>query len=164
MTSEDRPRSETAAVRVDPDAVSSPAGEDATATHGAVGRVEGEAVAAEARDRTAQTTVRRAEEQSAKAHEQAEQAREAEEAAERAEAEAREEEERARREAEDARRRAEESGGGAPVTSTRTNVPVAQQGQPIVFGPFTAEKPELLLAAAFVGGLLLGRILKVVTS
>jgi hypothetical protein len=35
---------------------------------------------------------------------------------------------------------------------------------PIVFGPFTAEKPELLVAAAFAGAFVLAQILKKITS
>jgi hypothetical protein len=38
------------------------------------------------------------------------------------------------------------------------------EGEPIVFGPFTAERPELLVVAAFVGALLVARILKKITE
>ena len=132
-----------------------------TVTDGAE-RATGDAIAADAHVDVAKTDTRRAEEATAEAQEAAEQARKAEEDARKAEERAREEEERARREAADASERRQEVGPAAGVSYTPP--PISAQGDPIVFGPFTAEKPELLVAAAFVGAFVLARILKAITT
>ncbi len=122
----------------------------------------GEAIAADARVDVAATVSRRAEEKTAKAHDAVEQARKAEEDARRAEEEAREAEERARRQPTEADEHRREAGPARIVRRMRP--PISAQGEPLVFGPFTAERPELLVAAAFAGAFVLARILKAITT
>jgi hypothetical protein len=108
---------------------------------------------------------KRADEQAGKAAEEAEKARAAEEEADRARRDAKEREERARRDADEARRRAEsnEAAGSRPG-AVALGSGWRAGGELTVFGPFTSEKPELLVVAAFVGGFLIGRILKKITE
>jgi hypothetical protein len=142
--------------------VEAPATTERSGTATGTERATGDAIAADAHVDVARTDTRRAEEATEKAHQAAEDARKAEEDARKAEERAREDEERARRQAAEAAERNQEVGPAAGVS--RTAPPISQQGDPIVFGPFTAEKPELLVAAAFVGAFVLARILKAITT
>jgi len=81
---------------------------------------------------------------------------------------AHEAEERARAHAQEVTSDAQDAARGVSGASTYRAVaestPPAGGGQPIVFGPFTAERPELLVAAAFVGGFLLAKIIRGIAS
>ncbi len=146
---------EPGAVRVDPD-------RHGTGTTGfddsAPSRAEAEARAGEIHAEVARTEVRRAEEQAARADDAVEEA-------ERRQQDAHQAEEQARRHAADVR--SEADGAARRVSSTSVSGgPSSTQGggDPIVFGPFTAERPELLVAAAFVGGFLLAKIIRGIAS
>ena len=146
---------EPGAVRVDPDRHSTAAtGVDDSAPS----RAEAEARAEEIHAEVARTEVRRAEEQAARADDAVEEAERRQQAAHAAE-------EQARRHAADTR--AEADGAARQVSSTslsRGRSTTGGGGDPIVFGPFTAERPELLVAAAFVGGFLLAKIIRGMAS
>ena len=162
---------EPGAVRVDPETVPTADAElrqEAAAqaeTETQAARVEAEARAEEIQAEVARTDARRAEEDAAEA-EQAVKRAEAERA--RAEQEQREAQERADRVAEDAdqaRERAANAGAPTHVVAARSRgFTERPSGEPIVFGPFTAERPELLVVAAFVGGLVLARIVRGIAS
>ena len=151
------PGMEPGAVPVDPD---SRAGTPASGDTGQPGRGEAQARAEEIHADVARTDARRAEEQAARADQAVEEA-------ERRQKDAHEAEERARRHAEEARADAEGAAQDVSRTSTTTATRTSAAGDggdPIVFGPFTAERPELLVAAAFVGGFLLAKIIRGMAS
>lgn len=151
---------EPGAVRVDPDQATL-GGADAKQHDAADVEREAQASRVEAAARTeqihaevARTDVRRAEEEVAEAERREREARSAEEEARRHEAEV-------RRDAEDAASRAPADGTAAPRIVPVTRGLAADPGEePIVFGPFTAERPELLVVAAFVGGFVLAKIIR----
>ena len=121
-------------------------------------RMEAQARAEEIHAEVARTDMRRAEEQAARADEAVEEA-------ESRRQEAHEAEERARRHALEVREDAEGAAQRASSSPTRGWSTVrGEVGDPIVFGPFTAERPELLVAAAFVGGFLLAKIIRGLAS
>lgn len=151
---------EPGAVRVDPDQATEDEA-DVKQHHAAdvereaqASRVEAAAHAEQIHAEVARTDVRRAEEEVAEAERREREARSAEEEARRHEAEV-------RRDAEDAAGRTPAAGSVTPRLVPVTGGLAADAGeQPIVFGPFTAERPELLVAAAFVGGFLLAKIIR----
>jgi len=121
----------------------------------------GRELASEGRAEGAETDTRRAQEKAAEAEQATKDAQEAEEEARKKEQEARDREERVQQETESAREQAADAGGttiGAPRGARATSA------EPIVFGPFTAEKPELLVGAAFAGAFVLARVLKAITT
>ncbi len=121
-------------------------------------RVEAQARAEEIRADVARTEARRAEEQAGRADEAVEEAERRQQAAHQAE-------EEARRHAREAREEADGAVQRVPSFPTRGwSAAGGTAGDPIVFGPFTAERPELLVAAAFVGGFLLAKIIRGLAS
>ena len=143
---------EPGAVRLDPDRYG------ADSNDAAPSRAEAEARAEEIHAEVARTEVRRAEEQAARADDAVEEAQ-------RHQQDAHQAEEQARRHAADVRTEAD--GAARRVSSTslsRGRGTTGGGGDPIVFGPFTAERPELLVAAAFVGGFLLAKIIRGMAS
>lgn len=151
---------EPGAVRVDPDQATL-SGADVKQHDAAdvereaqASRVEAAARAEQIHAEVARTDVRRAQEEVAEAERREREARSAEE-------EARRHEEEVRRDAEDAAGRASAVDTGTPRLVPVTGGLAADAGeQPIVFGPFTAERPELLVVAAFVGGFVLAKIIR----
>lgn len=127
-----------------------------------VARIEAEARAEEIHAEVAHTEARRAEEQTAKATEAVEQAERRRGEAEREQAAAHERDQAARTDAEQARRQADESGaaGRRIGPATRFSGLPEAGGEPIVFGPFTAERPELLVIAALAAGFVLAKIVR----
>jgi preprotein translocase subunit SecD len=126
-------------------------------------RVEAEARAEEIHAETARTEVRRAESETAKAADAVAEAEQRRDQAQAAEREAREHEERARGDAEQARDQVHGAPAGAPPVAgyiTSRGFVDSSSGEPIVFGPFTAERPELLVVAALVGGFLVAKIVR----
>jgi len=165
------PGQEPGAVRVSPEQVERAEKAAATAQQDVAARaeqdaqaarVEAEARAEEIHAETARTEVRRAEDETAKAADAVEEAERQRRRAEAAEREAREHEQRAARDAEEAHQRAEAVGapGAAAGYVTSGGFVQSPAGDPIVFGPFTAERPELLVGAAFVGGFLVAKIIR----
>lgn len=124
-------------------------------------RVEAEARAEQIHAEVARTDVRRAEEEVSEAAAAVEEAERRQRQADSTESEARRHEADARRDAEEAVRRADTSvTTGSPWIARARGLGEGGAGEPIVFGPFTAERPELLVAAAFVGGFLLAKIVR----
>ena len=123
--------------------------------------VEAEARAQEIHAEVARTEARRAEEQVARADESVEEAERERDAAHEAEERARRHAAEVRSDADDAAQRVTASGDRGTVIR-RSGSPGG--GDPIVFGPFTAERPELLVAAAFVGGFVLAKIIRGMAS
>lgn len=159
------PNREPGAVRVDP-ADGAQAAAAQTELHTQEARVEAQARGEEIHAEVARTDARRAEEETAKAADAVEQAER-----ERAEAEARQKEaqeraERAWEDAEQAREQAEATGatGGLRGLAARRGFADTATGEPIVFGPFTAERPELLVGAAVAGGFILAKIIRKIAS
>ena len=124
-------------------------------------RAEAAARAEEIHAEVARTEVRRAEDQTAQAAEAVEEAERKRKAAQEAEERARAHAEEVASDAQDAARGVS---GAASYRAVAGSTPAAGGGQPIVFGPFTAERPELLVAAAFVGGFLLAKIIRGIAS
>ena len=124
-------------------------------------RAEAEARAEEIHAEVARTDARRAEEEAAKADEAVEEAERRRQAAHEAEERARAHAQEVAREAQDAARGVT---GASSYRAVAESTPATGGGQPIVFGPFTAERPELLVAAAFVGGFLLAKIIRGIAS
>lgn len=122
-------------------------------------RVQAAADVAAIRGDVAQTDTRRAEEQVAKAADSIEQAQEEHAEAERQVAEARDREEQTERDARDARAHAQAVGGTSSTVAAR-GFSEAPAGDPIVFGPFTAERPELLVLAALAGGFVVAKLIR----
>jgi chromosome segregation ATPase len=134
-----------------------------TEVHAQTARVEAEARVEEIHAETATTDVRRAESETAEAAGAVEEAERRRAQAEADERGAREDQQRAFSDAEEARERAERLGtGGAPSVAQNTSSGFRESsaGEPIVFGPFTAERPELLVVAALVGGFLVAKIIR----
>ncbi len=121
-------------------------------------RAEATARAEEIHAEVARTEVRRAEEQAARADDAVAEAQ-------RRQQDAHEAEEQARRHAADVRQDADSAARGVSGTSLSGGRSSTHDGgDSIVFGPFTAERPELLVAAAFVGGFLLAKIIRGIAS
>ena len=128
-------------------------------------RVEAEARAEQIHVEVARTDVRRAEEDVSQAAAAVEEAERRQRQAETTESEARRHEADARRDAEEAVRRAGTAvTTGSPWAARAGGLGERGAGEPIVFGPFTAEKPELLVAAAFIGGFVLAKIVRKLAS
>lgn len=153
---------EPGAVPVDPDRVGQGGGASQSSSAAAEPtRAEAGARAEEIHAEVARTEARRAEEQAARADESVEDAERRQQAAHEAEAQARRHAEEVRSDADDAVQRVTATGAGGTVIR-RSGSPGG--GEPIVFGPFTAERPELLVVAAFVGGFLLAKIIRGMAS
>ncbi len=158
---------EPGAVRADPESATL-AGADARQRTAAdaereaqAARVEAEARAEQIHAEVARTDVRRAEDDVSQAAAAVEEAERRQRQAETAESEARRHEADARRDAEEAVRRGETSVTTmSPWASRARGLGGGRNGEPIVFGPFTAERPELLVVAAFVGGFVLAKIVR----
>lgn len=128
--------------------------QDAQAT-----RVLAEATEAEVRADVAETETRRLQEEHDEAVAEAERAESEREKRELELAAARKHEQQAEQDAEDARELAEKVGPVAPsIAAQGFRAPAA--GEPIVFGPFTAERPEFLVLAAFAGGFVLAKLIR----
>ena len=128
-------------------------------------RVEAEARAEQIHAQVARTEVRRAEDEVSQAADAVEEAERRQRQAETTESEARRHEADARRDAEEAVRRAGTTvTTGSPWAARARGLGESGSGEPIVFGPFTAERPELLVAAAFVGGFVLAKIVRKLAS
>ena len=117
-------------------------------------RAEAEARAEEIHADVARTEARRAEEQAARVDNAVEEADRKQQAAHEAE-------EQARRHAAEVSSDADGAARRVSTTSVSGRFSTSSDaGDPIVFGPFTAEKPELLVAAAFVGAFVLAKIIR----
>ena len=142
-------------------------------------RAESEARGAELREELATTDLRRAEEEEAKAEQAIEDAREKESKKERKRREAEERRVAAAAEADAARKQAEAAKAAARPTQERPSVSGASVTSPGLgsgtdpkaaaaanaprlasSAPDPAEKPELYVAGAFVGGFLFAKILR----
>lgn len=124
-------------------------------------RVGAEARAEQIHVEVARTDVRRAEDEVSQAAAAVEEAERRQHQAETTESEARRHEADARRDAEEAVHRAETSvTTGSPWAARARGLGEGGTGEPIVFGPFTAERPELLVAAGFVAGFVLAKIVR----
>ena len=124
-------------------------------------RAEAEARAEEIKAEVARTDARRAEEEAAKADEAVEEAESRRRAAHEAQEQARAHAQEVSSDAQDGARGVS---GASSYRAVAVSTPASGGGQPIVFGPFTAERPELLVAAAFVGGFLLAKIIRGIAS
>ena len=153
------PGREPGAVRVDPEDAAGAATEPVTGAAEPT-PAEAEARAEQIRAEVARTDLRRAEDEAARADDALADAQRRQEAAHAAEDEARQREQEIRGEADAATARVPSSLLAAPGAADRGQA----RGEPIVFGPFTAERPELLVAAAFVGGFLLAKIIRAMAS
>jgi hypothetical protein len=151
----DQPTEEVAAVQVDPATHAGQAGAASATT------AEGEARAAEIKRDVKETDARREQEETAKADEKLRKAQADKEREEREDAAARERAEWARKEAEAPRPRPAET-PGAPATVRPAAV--IGEPEPVTFGPFTAERPELIVGAALVAGFLVAKILRRLSS
>jgi hypothetical protein len=162
-TSDGDPGRAPGAVRVDPDRVGAGGdeGRPESAASAQPTRAEAEARAEQIHAEVADTEVRRAEDQAARADEAVEEAERQQRAAHQAEEDARGHAQEVRRDADDHAQRVPTT--VVVGTGGRTSIP-SDGGNPIVFGPFTAERPELLVAAAFVGGFLLAKIIRAMAS
>jgi hypothetical protein len=133
-------------------------------------RVESEARGAELRENIALTDARRAEEEVAKAQAEKEAAAEREEKLSRKERRAREKAERVHAEAERMRAQADAAAAGTtapqaePATTTSTTSATDGAAAPPFPGadklPPAAQRPEVMVGAAFAGSFILARILK----
>ena len=146
---------EPGAVRVDPERTDTVAASSGDAVPS---RVEAEARAEQIHAEVARTEARRAEEQAARADDAVEEAERRRQDAHEAEEQARAHAAEVRDDADGAARGVSSTYVGDVRSTTRGG------GNPIVFGPFTAERPELLVAAAFVGGFLLAKIIRGIAS
>ena len=151
---------EPGAVRVEPEDAAG-AGAQPTVTGSAQPTpAEAEARAEQIRADVARTDLRRAEEEADRADDAVAEAQRRQQAARAAEDEARQREQETRAEAQDATARVPPGLLATPGAHRGAQA----GGEPIVFGPFTAERPELLVAAAFVSGFLLAKIIRAMAS
>jgi chemotaxis response regulator CheB len=111
-----------------------------------------EAAAAEARSEVAVTDARRAEEKTAQQHEAVEEAERREEKLSRKERKAKEKAEQVAAEADRARAEAGQATAASPATATAPPVHPAPAS--------AAQRPEVLVGAAFGGAFILARVLK----
>jgi cobalamin biosynthesis Mg chelatase CobN len=119
----------------------------------------------ELRENLADTDARRAEEEAAKAQEATEEAQKEQEKEEREAQEERERAQRVHQQADQARTQADEAVAGAATpgpTGRTSSVAAGGEGTstPLDKLPPAAQRPEVLVGAAFVGTFLLARILK----
>lgn len=157
---------EIGAVRADPAAVEA-AHADAAQERAALAerdaqstRVFDEVTEAEVRADVAQTETRRLEEDRDEAKEEAERAESERDERELELAAARRREQEAQEDAEDVRQLAERTGVVGASAGRAQGFRGPPAGEPIVFGPFTAERPELLVLAAFAGGFVLAKLIR----